>query len=323
MTAELSQYDLITLIISLIAVIMSLVAFINARQHAIIESFISMVNAFFTEDTRNARRVLRENKILTELRDEDEEDPNILVKKVVLSDKEIKNLWELVSAYNRLGFVLHNYPRIFLLLSLKTKFLKWDGETVIDMWKRVRLYVYKERIVDLARSEVGEEFEWLFNEAVRYQKRKNRNRWFKPNIIGWIKARKQARTVFRYHQKIKALYNDGKKLKSLYNDGKIKLQHTKDLDDLYELIANDHANKKISDQQYVSLKNKTSALYSQIYNNEIDSLKISDKNISMQLDLIKKKITDAHSEEKINALHHDSLNKNIADYDKNQNTKVA
>ena len=85
MSAELSQYDLITLLISSIAVIMSLVAFINARQHAIIESFISMVNAFFTEDTRKARRDLRKNKILLELRNE--VDPHILVEKKRLAQK--------------------------------------------------------------------------------------------------------------------------------------------------------------------------------------------------------------------------------------------
>jgi hypothetical protein len=38
----------------------------------------------------------------------------------------------LVSSYNRLRFVLHNYPKVFLFLSLKTKFLKWDAERVID-----------------------------------------------------------------------------------------------------------------------------------------------------------------------------------------------
>lgn len=170
MTAELSQYDLITLIISSIAVIMSLLAFINARQHAIIESFISMINAFFTEDTRKARRALRKNKMLKEARDK--KDPNILAG---LSEDDINNIWELVSAYNRLGFVLHNYPRIFLFLSLKDKFLEWDSETVVDMWNLVRLYVYEERKKQ-DRSEVGSQFEWLFNEADKHQKCKNRKK---------------------------------------------------------------------------------------------------------------------------------------------------
>ena len=65
MTAELSQYDLIPLIISSIAVIIS----------------------------------------------------SILVKREGLSEKEREDVWELVSSYNRLGFVLHNYSRVFLFLS--------------------------------------------------------------------------------------------------------------------------------------------------------------------------------------------------------------
>ena len=97
-----------------------------------------MVNAFFTPETRKAKLDLRENDKFTELKDED---PSILIKKEGLSEKEREDVWELVSSYNRLGFVLHNYPRVFLFLSLKTKFLKWDEEGVIDTWKRVRLYV--------------------------------------------------------------------------------------------------------------------------------------------------------------------------------------
>ena len=77
-TAELSQqYDLIPLIISSIAVIISIFTFINARQHAIIEIFIKMVS-FFTLETRKPRVDLRDNDKFTELKDED---PSILVKK--------------------------------------------------------------------------------------------------------------------------------------------------------------------------------------------------------------------------------------------------
>ena len=75
MTAELSQYDLIPLIISSIAVNISIFAFINARQHAIIEIFIKIVLAFFTLETRKARVDIRDNDKFTELKDED---PSIL-----------------------------------------------------------------------------------------------------------------------------------------------------------------------------------------------------------------------------------------------------
>jgi hypothetical protein len=115
MTAELCQYDLIPLIISSIAVIISIFAFINARQYTIIEIFIKMVDAFFTLETRKARLDLMDNDKFTELKDED---PSILVKKEGLSEKEREDVWELVSSYNRLGFVLQNYPRVFLFLSL-------------------------------------------------------------------------------------------------------------------------------------------------------------------------------------------------------------
>lgn len=70
MTAELSQYDLIPLIISSIAVIISIFAFINARQYAIIEIFIKMVDAFFTLEIRKARLDLRDDDKFTELKDE-------------------------------------------------------------------------------------------------------------------------------------------------------------------------------------------------------------------------------------------------------------
>lgn len=78
MIAELCQYDLIPLIISSIAVIISIFAFINARQYTIIEIFIKMVDAFFTLETRKARLGLRDNDKFTELKDVD---PSILVKK--------------------------------------------------------------------------------------------------------------------------------------------------------------------------------------------------------------------------------------------------
>ena len=35
-------------------------------------------------------------------------------------------------------------------------------------------FIYKERIDKPERSEVRQEFEWLFNEAIKYQERKDR-----------------------------------------------------------------------------------------------------------------------------------------------------
>ena len=79
MTEELSQkYDLIPLIIGSNAVIISIFAFINAKQHAIIEIFIKIVIAFFALEARKARVEIRDNDKFTELIDEG---PTILAKK--------------------------------------------------------------------------------------------------------------------------------------------------------------------------------------------------------------------------------------------------
>jgi len=47
---------------------------------------------------------------------------------------------------------------------------------VIDRWRRIRLSVSKERIDKPERSEVEHEFEWLFNEAIKYKEGKNRKK---------------------------------------------------------------------------------------------------------------------------------------------------
>jgi hypothetical protein len=60
------------------SLIISIFAFINARQHAIIEIFIKIVIAFYTLETRKARVDIRANDKFTELKDEG---PSILVKK--------------------------------------------------------------------------------------------------------------------------------------------------------------------------------------------------------------------------------------------------
>ena len=46
------------------------------------------------------------------------------------------------------------------------------GSFHLSTWKLLKDFIYKERIEKPERSEVGQEFEWLFNEAIKYQKRK-------------------------------------------------------------------------------------------------------------------------------------------------------
>jgi hypothetical protein len=42
------------------------------------------------------------------------------------------------------------------------------GSFRLSTWKLLD-FIYKERIEKPERSEVGQEFEWLFNEAIKYQ----------------------------------------------------------------------------------------------------------------------------------------------------------
>ena len=50
------------------------------------------------------------------------------------------------------------------------------------MWKRVRFYVYEEQGKP-ERFEVGRSFEWLFKEAIEYQKNKK-----KKYVSDWTKG---------------------------------------------------------------------------------------------------------------------------------------
>ena len=46
------------------------------------------------------------------------------------------------------------------------------GSFHLSTWKLLKDFINKERIEKPETSEVGQEFEWLFNEAIKYQKRK-------------------------------------------------------------------------------------------------------------------------------------------------------
>jgi len=47
------------------------------------------------------------------------------------------------------------------------------GSFHLSKWKLLKDFINKERIEKPETSEVGQEFEWLFNEAIKYQKRKD------------------------------------------------------------------------------------------------------------------------------------------------------
>ena len=165
MTTEPFTSDLFAILVSIAAFAMSMFTFIHARRDALIRGFISVTESYFTSETREHRRYLRNKESLTNLKEKD--DLNILNKEEnQLKPEEERKVWEVVSAYNRLGFVLHKDKH------LRNQFLEWDSETVIDMWKRVRLYVCQERKKDPGRKRVGNKFEWLFDQAKKYEKRK-------------------------------------------------------------------------------------------------------------------------------------------------------
>jgi YVTN family beta-propeller protein len=72
--------------------------------------------------------------------------------------------------------------------------------------------------------------------------------WSIPSIIGWIKSKKQRKTVNQYL----------KRTNSLYNDGKVDENDIESLDRLKRDIADAYARGKISDQHYNLLNKKIS-----------------------------------------------------------------
>lgn len=87
------------------------------------------------------------------------------------------------------------------------------------------------------------------------------------------------------------------------------------LDDSNDEISDAHRKRRISDQQYETLKNEISVSYSELFDKRIDSLSKSlakDEARRILLNMV----TDAYSNGKISELHYNILKEKITEYHK-------
>jgi hypothetical protein len=94
--------------------------------------------------------------------------------------------------------------------------------------------------------------------------------WSIPNIIGWIKSRRQGRKANQYY----------KRINSLYNDDKLDENDITRLDGLKIDLTDAYTKGKISEQHYANLKSEISVVYQEIYKKKIDSLNDKDNNVN-------------------------------------------
>jgi hypothetical protein len=86
--------------------------------------------------------------------------------------------------------------------------------------------------------------------------------WSIPSIIGWTRARADARRLDYYHKKIRFLYDDGK-----LDENDIPV-----LDKLRANIVDTYSKGKLNEKYYGSLKDEISILYERIFRKMIGSL---------------------------------------------------
>lgn len=126
--------------------------------------------------------------------------------------------------------------------------------------------------------------------------------WSIPSIISWAKAKRQARVVYEYHQRISRL-------------GTIDEGDVRSLNELNSDIANDYSKGKISDKQYENMKNEISVLYQELHKKNIDSSNPSPEKFDVkELNNILSEIEDAYAKGKLNELHFTLLKDRIAQY---------
>ncbi len=126
--------------------------------------------------------------------------------------------------------------------------------------------------------------------------------WLIPTCIEWVKSRKQVSRLNSYH----------KDMTSLFKDGNLDLQDITGVDLLYSNIADEYSKGKLSNEQYINLKNEISVLYEEIYRTHIDSFQNSPDFDANSVDRIRDEITDAYSKGKITELHYDLLNERLS-----------
>jgi hypothetical protein len=121
-----------------------------------------------------------------------------------------------------------------------------------------------------------------------------------PAVVGWIKSKKQTSRLNSFHQQMALVYGDSK----------LDENYTNQLNILNRNISDSYAAGKISNEQYMHLKNEVSTAYQKIFKKKIES--ITDPNTEA-IGKIKNEIRDAYSDGKITELHYKLMNEKISD----------
>jgi YVTN family beta-propeller protein len=152
---------------------------------------------------------------------------------------------------------------------------------------------------------------------------------FIPTITGWMKAKRQHRSLSHFKNSIDSLNNSGdvdqnnnnedlNKLKKgiVYtpSTGNQNISHTSDLDDVKTRVTDAYTKGKINELQYGILKDEVTQKYEERFTKiisvlETESLYQSNDEYIYNLDRIKREITDAHIKGKITDLQHKILDK--------------
>ena len=121
-----------------------------------------------------------------------------------------------------------------------------------------------------------------------------------PAVVGWIKTKRQTSRLNSFH----------KQMARVYGDSKVDANDTNQLNILNRNISDSYAEGKISNEQFMHLKNEVSTAYQEIFKKRIES--ITGQNTDA-LNKIKRDIKDAYSTGKIVELHYNLLNEKISD----------
>jgi YVTN family beta-propeller protein len=121
-----------------------------------------------------------------------------------------------------------------------------------------------------------------------------------PAVVGWIKIKRQTSRLNSFH----------KQMARVYGDSKVDANDTNQLNILNRNISDSYAEGKISNEQFMHLKNEVSTAYQEIFKKRIEL--ITGPNTDA-LNKIKRDIKDAYSTGKIVELHYNLLNEKISD----------
>jgi YVTN family beta-propeller protein len=133
--------------------------------------------------------------------------------------------------------------------------------------------------------------------------------WLIPNAINFFSRKKQISKLDYFHTRID----------SLYRDGKIDEDDRKELNSLNEDITKSYTKGKLNQEYYITIKNKISVLYEEIFKKQIHSTKALFENkdntlkkVENELNLHTTNIIRAYSENKVNNEHYANLKNEIS-----------